>query len=90
MTHIELRLAERNITVTHDVLLKIAKQIPTSAAIIIAHLDSVRGNSCDATESNGDLVILIVRNRQPKTIMFRRSNQPFTPDALNVDFCLSL
>lgn len=42
------------------------------------------------SRSNGDLVILIVRNKKPITIMFRRSNQPFTTEALRVQAIMDL
>lgn len=39
--------------------------------------------------SNGDRAIAIVRGGSVVTIMFRRSTQPFTPDALHVDRCFT-
>lgn len=41
-------------------------------------------------ESNGDTVIAIVRDRRVVTYMFRRSTQPFTPEALHVTRCIDL
>lgn len=39
--------------------------------------------------SNGDTVVAIVRDGEVRTIMFRRSTQPFTADALRVDRCFT-
>ena len=39
--------------------------------------------------SNGDRAIAIVRGGCVVTVMFRRSTQPFTPDALHVDRCFT-
>lgn len=41
-------------------------------------------------DSNGDTVIAIVRGGRVITYMFRRSTQPFTPDALGVVRCVDL
>jgi len=35
--------------------------------------------------SNGDTVVAIIRDRAVQTVMLRRSSQPFTTAALNVD-----
>lgn len=35
--------------------------------------------------SNGDMIVAICRDDTVITIMYRRSNQPLTPDALDVD-----
>jgi len=59
-----------------------ARHCVTDAAVIMGRLDS-ENRACDG--SNGDLVILIIRSQFPVTVMFRRSNQPLTPDALRVN-----
>lgn len=41
-------------------------------------------------QSNGDTVIAIVRDKRVITYMFRRSTQPFTPEALHVIRCIDL
>lgn len=41
-------------------------------------------------DSNGDTIIAIVRDRRVITYMFRRSTQPFTPEALHVIRCIDL
>lgn len=86
MTHIEQRLAERNIHIEYDKLCVIAKHCSTSAAILLGHVPAQNDTGAyrSREESNGDLVVLIVRNGEPKTIMFRRSNQPFTAEAMHV------
>lgn len=88
MTHIEQRLAERNITIDMSKLQVIAKSCGmTSAAVLLGNVPAVNDTGAyrSRTESNGDLVILIVRDAKPITIMFRRSNQPFTEQALHVE-----
>lgn len=41
-------------------------------------------------QSNGDTVIAIVRDKRVITYMFRRSTQPFTPEALHVVRCIDM
>ena len=88
MTHIEQRLAERNISIDYSKLLVIAKSCGnTSAAVLLGNVPAQNDTGAYRSRelSNGDLVVLIVRNGEPKTIMFRRSNQPFTESALHVE-----
>lgn len=66
----------------------IARQYPDSAIIIRVN-NEIRGDTSGSyreRKSNGDYEVLVCRNGQPKTTMFRRSNQPFTCDALRVRF----
>ncbi len=94
MTHLQERLAERNLAYRPEALTKIARHFGnTSAAVLLARLDNhqgVEGAYRSRQESNGDLVILICRNGEAKTIMYRRSNQPITPEALNVRHVVEL
>lgn len=88
MTHIEQRLQERHISIDYGKLCQIAKFAGRDAAILLGSVpvqndDDTPYNSREL--SNGELVVMIVRNGQPKTIMFRRSNQPFTAEALRVE-----
>lgn len=88
MTHIEQRLAERNISIDYSKLVLIAKSCGmTSAAILLGNVPAVNDTGAyrSRTESNGDMVVMIVRDARPVTIMFRRSNQPFTAQALSVN-----
>ncbi len=89
MTHCQIRLAERNITIEDWKLNKIASHFSkvSSVAVLLVRLDAHKG--CEGAyrsreSSNGDLVVLIVRDAKPITIMFRRSNQPFTAESLKV------
>lgn len=88
MTHTQQRLAERNIKIDDANLWKIARHIGnTSAAVLLGHVDyqgTQEGAYRSREDSNGDLVVLIVRDGTPITVMYRRSDQPFTPDALRV------
>lgn len=86
--HIVQRLAERNISIEPWKLDKIAQyfgSIPT--AVILTRLEAHTGQEGayrTREESNGDLVVLIVRDAKPITVMYRRSNQPLTPDSMHV------
>ena len=88
MTHLQQRLSERNIAIPDSTLEKIAAHFgDITTAVLLARLGEHKG--CEGAyrsreESNGDLVVLIVRDAKPITIMYRRSNQPLTPDALHV------
>lgn len=89
MTHIEQRLAERNISIDKAKLDLIAKSCGnTSAAVLLGRVSNQ--NSGEYFVSNGELVVLIVRHGEAKTIMFRRENQPFTCEALRVDKVYSI
>lgn len=88
MTHLEQRLNERGIKINQGQLIDIAKTCNTSTAVLIAKSESCNGDTSKAyrqRESNGELVVLIVRNNYPVTIMFRRLNQPWTPSAMGVN-----
>lgn len=39
-------------------------------------------------QSNGNVVVAIIRNGLVKTFMFRRETQPHTPKAYNVERCI--
>lgn len=87
MTHIEQRLAQRNIYLSHSEIVAIASRF-VCAAIILAkgtHKGDTQPDYYSRLESNGDLVVLIVRDHYPVTVMYRRSNQTNTPCALRVD-----
>lgn len=88
MNHLQQRLAERNMVIDTSKLYAIASGCNEDSAVIIQRLENHAGDNVnsyyDRKESNGDLVILIVRNRIPYTIMYRRSNQKNTPDAMRV------
>jgi len=89
MNHIQTRLAERGIKISESTINSYARLCNDDTALLIMSLDNHIGDSKseyhERTESNGNKVILIVRNRIAKTIMYRRENQPFTPEALNVE-----
>jgi hypothetical protein len=90
MNHLQQRLAERNIkNIDMGNLYDYARKCEEDTAIVIMRLDSIQNESDkdyhDRSVSNGDLVILIVRNHKPYTIMYRRSNQPLTAQAMRVN-----
>lgn len=93
MTHLEERLLERNIHIRQAELERIASQYRTASAIILAkgtHQGDDEHTYYNRKESNGDMVVMIVRNRQPKTIMFRRSSQTNKPEQLRVNQIIDL
>lgn len=93
MSHLQQRLSERKINYPTSKLFDIAKNCKTDTAVVLLKLDGIQNDSklsfYDRTESNGDLVILIVRNQRPCTIMYRRSNQKMTPDSMKVNNVIS-
>ena len=90
--HIIDRLAERNIELAVEKIDYIAKQCDNAAIILLRQ--EFKGQADGAyrsrSESNGDLVVMIVRNHFPVTIMFRRSDQPKTAEAMHVQFVIDL
>lgn len=87
MTHIEQRLQERDIHISKSVLVGLCYEYE-NAAIIIAkqsHYGESSVNYCERQESNGDMVVLIIRNHKPITIMYRRSSQTNTAQQLRVN-----
>jgi len=84
LEHIQSRLKERQLKFSDIFLLAIAKECERDTAVLL--LDTgVEKCPTEREESNGNYVILIVRNKLPVTVMYRRSNQPFTPEALRVE-----
>jgi hypothetical protein len=53
-----------------------------SFAIAVCKLQSAVGHPA---QSNGDMVVVIIRRGGVITAMLRRSSQPFSPDELDVD-----
>ena len=81
-------------------LVALTQDMPVPASVIMARLRAMDppGGSCaievcrmtiargSSSSSNGDAVVVIVRNGVVRTAMLRRSwNQPFTPARLRVD-----
>lgn len=89
MSHLQDRLAEREINIPDSFLWTIAKSLKTDSAVLVKRLDSHMGtNDGDFTtrkQSNGDLVYLIVRDSRPVTIFYRRSSQTNTPQQMRVN-----
>jgi hypothetical protein len=55
-----------------------------------SHIGSMDADCYARKESNGDMVVLIVRTNNPVTIMYRRKNQNNTPDGLRVEKLVDL
>ena len=93
-THVLERLQSRNIRINPCVIEEIARNTSTDAAILLAklnnHVGSTNNDYYARKESNGDLVYLIVRDNRPITIMYRRSNQPSTPESMRVNVVIDL
>jgi hypothetical protein len=90
--HIADRLAERNISIDIDKLCAITAYYDNAAIILLKqeHKGQQDGAYRSRTESNGDLVVLIIRNHYPVTVMYRRSNQPATAEAMRVNQVVNL
>ena len=93
-THVLERLQSRNIRINPRVIEQIAHNTSTDAAILLTklnnHIGSTNNDYYARQESNGDLVYLIVRDNRPITIMYRRSNQPSTPESMRVNVVIDL
>lgn len=93
MTHLEIRLAERDIHVSQAQISGLCYEYECAAVILSkqgSHHGPSNGDFYGRSESNGDLVVLIIRDHQPVTIMYRRSNQNNTPSGLRVDELIDL
>lgn len=96
MTHLESRLQDREFTniLTVSQLAGLCYECDVDTAVIVAKLNIQQGQAYgeyrERYESNGEYVVLIIRNHQPKTIMYRRANQPMTTTALRVSSILDL
>lgn len=94
MNHLQTRLAERKINISMSELYEKASRCDVDTAIVIKKLDAIQNDSNKSffsrQESNGDLVILIVRNQKPYTIMYRRSEQNMSPLSMRVKEVLYL
>lgn len=86
--HIIEQLEKRGIEINVTVLANLANRCDGDVALLLHEFDYIVNDSDkpfrERTESNGDLVYLIVRNRYPVTVMFRRSAQVNTPQMLKV------
>ncbi len=85
--HLIQRLQERGINYHPFTLESMAEKCEKDTAIVLCQCKTQQGMSYGdyySRESNGELVVMIVRERQARTIMFRRLNQPLTCDALRV------
>lgn len=81
MVHVSQRLAERGISISERDILTLCQDCHYDTALVMGRVEN-----CHCVDgSNGDLIILIVRECRPVTIMYRRSNQPLTTNALRVD-----
>lgn len=83
LPHVQKKLEERGLKYSEIFLRAVAKDCQVDTAVVLDILAKPVPYKND-TESNGNMVIMIVRNQFPVTIMFRRSNQPLTPKSLDV------
>lgn len=92
MSHIEQRLLERDIHISKVVLTGLCYEY-NNAAIILAkqsHYGQNDGDYMTRPESNGDMVVLIIRDHKAITIMYRRSSQTNTAQQLRVNQVIDL
>ena len=96
MTHTTQRTQERQISLSASQIDGIVYEygdMDTDLAVIVskvAHYGVDTGSYYGRTDSNGDLVVLIIRNHEAKTIMYRRSSQTNTPAQLRVNKIIDL
>ena len=85
LPHVVKQLKARGLNYSEIFLLAVAKECSSlDTAVVLGQLETPIPY-VDDKSSNGDLVLLIVRNNFPVTIMLRRSwNQPLTKEALDV------
>lgn len=79
MTHVEQRIQQRQLDVSPTALQAIAAQYEQDTAVILGKRVSDEG-----VRFGYVLIILIVRNRRPVTVMTRRETQNFTKANFNV------
>ncbi len=86
--HIIEQLEKRGIEINVTVLANLAQRCDGDVALLLHEFPYIVNDSnkrfCEREESNGNLVYLIVRNRYPVTVMYRRSAQVNTPEMLKV------
>jgi hypothetical protein len=87
------RLYENGVRVSESAIIGLCYECDTDTAVILTQVDHKGDNSTPyygRMDSNGDLVVLIIRNHNPVTLMFRRSNQTNTPAQLRVNKIIDL
>lgn len=82
--HVRKQMEERGLRYEEKFLLELAEKCKVDTAIILEKLPRAVEYQ-NQYDSNGDLVILIVRNKYPVTVFFRRSwNQEISKSSLSV------
>jgi hypothetical protein len=95
-SHTQQRAVERQISLTTSQIAGIVYEYgdeDTDLAVIVAKCERVEPEKCSyygRMQSNGDLVVLIIRNHRPVTLMYRRSDQTNTPAQLRVNKIIDL
>lgn len=85
--HANKRLTELGISAARASTLAPRVRYGQSAAYVIARLDKTVCLDIDAkTNRNGDLVVGVIRDNRLVCVFPRRSDQPWTPEALRVDW----
>jgi uncharacterized protein YfbU (UPF0304 family) len=94
LPHITNRLAERNLHIPEDLIEDLAEQYDKDTAIVILNMGFCVNNSSrdfyERKESNGELVILVVRHHEAITVFFRRKDQPLDAQSLKVNKVVDL
>ena len=71
--HVQSRIAQRQLDLSPAYLAQLAKQFAEDTAVILGKRPSDEGAHFGMV-----IIILIVRNRRPVTVMTRRESQNFT------------
>jgi len=94
MRHIHDRLRQRGIDINGKAIENLSMRCEGDVALLLHKFDTVANDSClpfcQRKESNGDLVYLVVRNKYPVTVMFRRSEQTNTIERLRVSHIVDI
>jgi ribosome-interacting GTPase 1 len=79
----DVGLAPSKVDTLGRIVDQVAGTLNVDTAIRVLDLGGMVGRAW-TDRSNGDTVVAIVRNGIVRTVMLRRSTQPFTPEALQV------
>ena len=92
MTHYQQRIQDRQIGVSESQIVGLCYEYECAAVILsrVEHKGTNTGDYHGRMDSNGDLIVLIIRDHRAVTIMYRRSNQPQTCEALHVSQVIDL
>jgi len=94
LPHIIQRLEERKLHIPEELIEDLAEIYVEDTAIVILNMGFCVNHSnkefYERNESNGELVILVIRHQEPITVFFRRKDQPLDAHSLRVNKVVNL